>query len=97
MKTKITILFLLIAGISLPRVIGQITILSGPKQASYHRFVDDIAKVLNSDTETLIINKETTGAAFNFNQLVDPKSPYKVALMQSDYLYYMQSFDFNLE
>ena len=94
MKTKIAILFLLIAGISLQDVIGQITILSGPKQASYHRFVDDMANVLNTDSETLVINKETSGAAFNYNQLFDPKSPFKVAMMQSDYLYFMQAKDF---
>lgn len=94
MKTKITILFLLIAGISLPRVIGQITILSGPKQASYHRFVDDIAKVVNTESETLVVNKESSGAAYNYSQLVDPKSPIKVAMMQSDYLYFMQAKDF---
>lgn len=93
MKTKITILVLLIAGISLPRVMSQITILSGSKQASYHRFVDDIAKVLNTDSETFIINKESTGAAYNYDQLVDPKSPIKVAMMQSDYLYFMQARD----
>ena len=94
MKTKITILLLLIAGFSFQDVIGQITILSGPKQASYHRFVDDMANVLNTDSETLVINKETSGAAFNYNQLIDPKSPYKVAMMQSDYLYFMQAKDF---
>lgn len=94
MKTKIAILFLLIAGISLQDVIGQITILSGPKQASYHRFVDDMASVLNTDSETLVINKETSGAAFNYSQLIDPKSPFKVAMMQSDYLYFMQAKDF---
>jgi TRAP transporter TAXI family solute receptor len=92
MKTKITILFLLVAGISF-QALSQITILSGPKQASYHRFVDDIAGVLNTDTETMVVNKETSGAAYNFNQLADPKSPYKVALMQSDYLYFMQARD----
>jgi len=94
MKTKITILLLLIAGFSFQDVIGQITILSGPKQASYHRFVDDMANVLNTDSETLVVNKETSGAAFNYNQLIDPKSPYKVAMMQSDYLYFMQAKDF---
>lgn len=94
MKSKITIVFLLFAGISLPQVLGQITILSGPKQASYHRFVDDIAGVLNTESETFIINKESTGAAFNYNQLVDPKSDIKVALIQSDYLYFMQAKDF---
>lgn len=93
MKTKFTVLILMIAGISL-QAISQITILSGPKQASYHRFVDDMASVLNTDSETLVVNKETTGAAFNYNQLVDPKSPYKVAMMQSDYLYFMQAKDF---
>jgi hypothetical protein len=94
MKTKRILLFLMIFGFTAYQVIGQVTILSGPKQASYYQFVEDIAEVLNTDSETLVVNKETTGAAFNFNQLVDPKSPFKVALMQSDYLYYMQSFDF---
>jgi hypothetical protein len=27
--------------------------------------------------------------ADNFNQLIDPKSPYKLAVMQADYLYFM--------
>lgn len=94
MKTKVTILFLLIAGISLPRVMSQITILSGPAQASYHQFVDDIANVLNTDSEILVINQKTSGAAYNYQQLVDPKSPFKVAMMQSDYLYFMQAKDF---
>lgn len=94
MKTKFVLFFLLITGMTAPRAIGQVTILSGPKQASYYHFVDDIANVLNTESETLVVNKETSGAAFNFDQLVDPKSPHKVALMQSDYLYYMQSFDF---
>lgn len=93
MKTKITLLVLLIAGVSLPRVFGQITILSGPKQASYFHFVGDMEKVLNTDSETLVINKESSGAAYNYDQLVDPKSPYKVAMMQSDYLYFMQARD----
>ena len=93
MKTKITILILLIAGISLPQVFSQITILSGPKQASYYHFVDDMVKALNTDSETLVINKESSGAAYNYDQLVDPKSPFKVAMMQSDYLYFMQARD----
>lgn len=93
MKAKITILILLVAGITMPHVYGQITVLSGPKQASYFHFVDDMARVLNTDSETLVVNKETSGAAFNYDQLVNPKTPYKVALIQSDYLYYMQAMD----
>lgn len=93
MKTKITMLFLLILGISVLPVMAQITILSGPKQASYFRFVEDMTNIVNTDSEILVVNKETSGAAFNFNQLVDPKSPYKVAMIQSDYLYYMQAYD----
>ena len=37
---------------------------------------------------------ETTGAAFNYTQLIDPESPHKIALIQSDYLYYMQAKDY---
>ncbi len=68
---------------------AQLTILSGPKQASYFQFVEDISKVLNGD----VINRASSGAAYNYSQLVDPKSPVKIAMMQSDYLYYAQMMD----
>jgi TRAP transporter TAXI family solute receptor len=93
MKTKIAIVFLLISGITLSMAMSQVTILSGPKQASYYQFVGDIASALNSDTKELVINKASAGAADNFDQLIDPKSPIKVAMMQSDYLYFMQARD----
>jgi len=93
MKSRITILLLLIVGIALPHAIGQITILSGPDQASYHRFVDDMAAAINTDDTKLVINKKSSGAADNFMQLIDPESPVKVAMMQSDYLFYMKGMD----
>ena len=93
MKTKITIFILLLAGMIVPSAMSQITILSGPKQASYYHFVEDMSSLLNSDTKKLVINKESSGAADNFNQLMDPESPIKVAMMQSDYLYFMQAKD----
>lgn len=93
MKAKITFLFLFLMGFSIPVVYSQVTVLSGPKQASYWHFVEDMVNALNAGSETLVINKETSGAAFNFNKLVDPKSPYKVAMIQSDLLYFMQAKD----
>jgi TRAP transporter TAXI family solute receptor len=40
-----------------------------------------------------VINKSSQGAAANFEQLANPKSNYKIALMQADYLYMMQGRD----
>lgn len=94
MKSKISLFILLMVTFSITSLYSQITILSGPSQASYYEFVEDMEKVLNTDSEKLVINKESSGAAFNFDQLVDPKSPIKVVMMQSDYLYYMESLDF---
>ena len=89
MKTKNYLFLLAVVLFTSSQVFAQLTILSGPKQASYFQFVEDISKVLNGE----VVNQGSSGAAFNYSQLVDPKSPYKIAMMQSDYLYYAQMVD----
>jgi len=89
MKSKNYLLLIIVFLLTASFGYAQMTILSGPKQASYFQFVDDIAKVLDGE----VVNQSSSGAAFNYNQLVDPKSPVKLAMMQSDYLYYAQMMD----
>ena len=72
---------------------AQLTILSGPEYGSYHRFIEDINNVLKTDISDAVINKTSSGAVNNFRQITDPDSPYKIAMMQSDYLYYMKAKD----
>jgi TRAP transporter TAXI family solute receptor len=72
---------------------AQLNILSGAEQGSYHQFVNDIARAVNSDTLNLITNTSTEGAAINLENIADPASPYKIGLVQEDYLYYMQNKD----
>lgn len=93
MKTKITLLLMVVGLFSFSNLIGQMTILSGPEQGSYYQFVQDIKTVLANEEDKQYINQPTSGAAYNFEQLVDPASPAKYALIQSDYLYYAQSTD----
>jgi len=93
MKTKFSILIALVAVCSYSGVFGQMTILSGPEQGAYYEFVNDINYVLEDGNREPFVNQSTSGAAYNFEQLVDPNSPYKVALVQLDYLYFMQGFD----
>ena len=89
MKTKNYLFLLIVLLFTSSHVFAQLTILSGPKQASYYQFVDDIVKVSNGE----VVNQASSGAAYNYSQLVDPKSPIKIAMMQSDYLYYAQMMD----
>ena len=93
MKTKLFLLAFVIAVYSMNFVSAQIIILSGPEQGSYHHFVEDIKDLFEDDTTFSVINKSTQGAAANFEQLANPRSNYKFALMQSDYLYLMQAWD----
>jgi len=72
---------------------GQLTILSGSSQATQYSLVQDIATIVADTLGFKIENKSTNGAADNFNQLVDPKSPYKLAILQADYLYFMKAQD----
>jgi TRAP-type uncharacterized transport system substrate-binding protein len=49
--------------------------------------------VLKDGNVSPFVNETTSGAAYNFEQLADPKTPFKIALMQMDYLYFMQGMD----
>ncbi len=93
MKTKFSILIAFFAVIMYSSVLGQMVILSGPEQGAYYEFVDDINYVLKDGNVSPFVNKTTNGAAYNFEQLADPKTPFKVAFMQLDYLYFMQGMD----
>ena len=93
MKTKISILILLLSVSTFYSAFAQLTVLSGPEQLTYYRFVEDINEVLGNDSVKPVFNQTTQGAGYNFDQLVDPKSPYKIALIQEDYLYYMSALD----
>lgn len=93
MKHKITFLLLAMMLVFSSITIAQMTLLSGPEQGSYYTFAGDIVKEVAPSFGTPIINQSTSGAAYNFEQLADPDSPYKIALIQSDYLYFMQMMD----
>jgi TRAP transporter TAXI family solute receptor len=93
MHFKKSTLVLLISLLSISSSFSQMTILSGPRQGSYYFYVKDMVDVLNTDTNKTFANKETPGASYNFEELLDPETPYKVALVQSDLLYYMQLMD----
>ena len=93
MKTKFSILIAFFAMTTYSSVFGQLVILSGPQQGAYYEFVDDINHVLKDGNVSPFVNESTSGAAYNFEQLADPKTPFKVALMQMDYLYFMQGMD----
>ncbi len=72
---------------------GQLAILSGSDQASQYQFAEDIVKIVGTDMSNQISNEQTTGASYNLDQLVDPSSPYKLAIIQADNLYAMQAMD----
>jgi TRAP transporter TAXI family solute receptor len=93
MKTKISLLILLFSVSTFYSAFAQLTILSGPEQLTYYRFVEDMNSVLGNDSVQPFINKSTNGAGYNFEQLADPHSPYKIALIQEDVLYYMSALD----
>jgi TRAP transporter TAXI family solute receptor len=75
---------------------GQLTILSGPDQASQYSLVKDIQTIVGPELKFKVTNKQTKGVADNFDQLIDPSTPYKLAIIQADYLYYMQAQDMRM-
>lgn len=89
---KSFLLSLLLLAIS-PVVFGQLTILSGSKQATQYRFAEDITTIVAPSLDFKVVNKETNGSSDNFNLLIDPNNLYKLAIMQLDYLFYMQTHD----
>lgn len=74
-------------------VFGQLTILSGSKNATQYRYAEDIEKIVGPSLDFKVVNKETNGSSDNFNLLIDPNNLYNVAIMQLDYLFYMQTHD----
>jgi len=93
MKIKFYLLILLFAVFSGSTSFSQMDILSGPAGSSYYQFVEDMKGIPGQGSGQLLNNHETAGAAKNFEQLVDPKTTYKLALIQSDLLYLMKALD----
>lgn len=91
MKFRTITLALAMTLIAFSQTFAQLTILSGPRDASYYQFVEDIRNVLAENNGVAIENRSTDGAAVNFQHLLDPESPHKIALMQADYLDYMNA------
>lgn len=79
--------------LSVTTLFGQMIILSGPSQGTYKALVDDIAEILGNDSVSPFVNVVTDGSGFNYRELIDPDSPVKIAVIQSDYLYYQQIMD----
>jgi TRAP transporter TAXI family solute receptor len=74
-------------------IFAQMIILSGPEKGSYFEFVNDMIGATELDSIFEFTNVSTNGSAYNFDQLVDPNTPVKMVMMQSDYLYYQQMLD----
>ena len=79
--------------LSVTTLFGQMIILSGPSQGTYKALVDDIVEVFGNDSISPFVNVVTEGSGFNYRELIDPDSPVKIAVIQSDYLYYQQIID----
>jgi len=92
---KINRRFLLAAIILLSSVqaFPQMVILSGPEKGTYNRFAGDIVKVLGEKNGIKLLSRTTAGSGFNFKELTDPSAASKLAIIQSDYLSYMQAQD----
>jgi TRAP transporter TAXI family solute receptor len=79
--------------LSATTLLGQMIILSGPSQGTYKALVDDIVGVTNNDSNEVFINVISDGSGFNYDELIDPDSPVKIAIIQADYLYFKQIED----
>jgi TRAP-type uncharacterized transport system substrate-binding protein len=93
MKLKVFLLSIILAGVSALNLNAQITVLSGPEEASNYKIAEDINKILGAGGKALIVNKKSNGVAENFQELTDPDNPVKVAFMQLDYLTFMKAQD----
>jgi uncharacterized protein len=71
----------------------QMVILSGPEKGSYNQFANDIVTVLGQKSGISLTNRPTGGSGYNFRELSDPRSGYKIGLIQSDYLNLMKAED----
>jgi len=79
--------------LSVTTLFGQMIILSGPSQGTYKALVDDIAEIMGNDSISPFVNVVTDGSGYNYRELIDPDSPVKIAVIQSDYLYYQEIMD----
>lgn len=86
-------LLVLISFLTLQSISAQMIILSGPEKGSYSHIVDDMINACAMDSIYGFSNVTTNGSAYNFDKLVDPNSPVKMVMMQSDYLYYQAMLD----
>ncbi len=93
MKKKAILLVISMVIFSASQSYAQLEILSGPKQGSYYLLVEDMKNLLGSTAERPFINQETSGAAYNFEQVADMSTRFNLALMQSDYLHLMKALD----
>lgn len=93
MQLKKTLTLLIAIILSATTLFGQLIILSGPSQGTYKVLVDDIVKITGNDSVSPFVNVITEGSGYNYKELVDPNSPVKIAVIQSDYLYYQQIID----
>lgn len=96
MKPKKNILTSLMLLLFCSAAFGQLTVLSGSKLATQYSFAQDIETIVGPSLGFKITNQETQGASYNFNQLIEPGTPYKLAIIQADYLYFMQAQDMRL-
>jgi len=93
MKIKNQLLLITLIFLFFGKTFGQMVILSGPEKGSYNSFTGDIVKVLGEKSSISLINLPTGGSGYNFKELSDPRSSYKIALIQSDYLNLMEAQD----
>lgn len=93
MKISKKILLSTVLFFSFAQLFCQMIILSGPEKGSYNSFANDIVKILGDNNGIKLLNKPTGGSGYNFRELTDPKSSFKIALIQSDYLKLMQAED----
>lgn len=93
MKFKNCFLIATFAFMSVNQIFCQIILLSGPEKASYYHFADDIVKMMGTKHGMTLQNKATAGSGYNFKEITDPSTPFKIAFIQSDYLNLMRSED----
>ena len=93
MKKNVKLLLITATVFFTSNVFAQLEILSGPKLASYYQIVEDMKNIIGSDAQQPFVNQETSGAAYNFDQVADRNTRFKLAIMQSDYLQLMKAYD----
>ena len=93
MKINKRFLLVSILIMSVGQAFCQMVILSGPDKGSYNRFANDIVSVLGEKNKISLVNRPTTGSGYNYKEITNPSSGYKIAFIQSDYLNLMIAED----